>query len=109
MSKITKEKAIEIFNLVANDAYACEISDANGNNCETSSGDGSGMMQAIEGGEYNEYHSADADKDDAVSAYDEMVSRGEIVGESFDEYDYYMITVSNDSVIEVAYIPVGGW
>ena len=109
MSKTTKQKAIEIYELVANEWYACEISSPSGDNCETQTGNGSDMVTAIENGEYSEYNLSDANKDDAVKAYTDMVERGEINGEGFDTYDYHRLTVTNNSLMEIAFIPVGGW
>ena len=109
MTTISKEKAIEIYALVANDSYACEISSPDGNNCETRPGNGSDMMSAIEADEYSEFYLTDADKDDAVTAYKDIVDAGEISGEGFGEYEYHRLTVSGANVMEVAYIPVGGW
>ncbi len=105
----TKEKAIEIYALVANDSYVCTVSSPDRNNCETSVGTGSDMIGAIESDEYNEYYLEKADKTEAVDAYNNMVDTHQINGEGFANYDYHQLTVVSESMMEVAYIPVGGW
>jgi len=107
--EITKEKAIEIYELVANDSYVCEISSLDGFNRENSVGNGSDMIAAIEGGEYSEYYLVGAEKEDAVAAYNDRLEAGEINGEGYDTYDYHMLTIVSGSVMEISYIPVGGW
>lgn len=106
---INKQQAIEVYELVSNDSYVCEISDAQGNNCEYADGNGSDMITAIEGGNYSEFYLEDADQEEAEEAYKEMVESGRINGEGFDQYQYHRLTVVGGNLMEVAYIPKGGW